>query len=289
MKNSFFKNTVFALVFIFPLVSCHPNNNGVSSSKESASSIIDSLNSSSYSLSTEHENNCIISYYCDGKYLGKSIAKINDIIGPDYNYSNVMKQFSGSFFGGWYLDSTFTKRVAENYRIVSNQLNLFTKIISVKDAILNFIKKKGTINVTGPSPFNSTGNVHYNSILDEVYADCNFSTYEIQTKLSNGYSSFAYILSEDVFDVTTNSIVPAGTVLASGEFNAVVTFIAPQRREFGGIQFKIDNLQYTYYYSKSFVSSNIADTFEGILNLTFDDFVPTSYNFGKETGLFMIE
>lgn len=244
--------------------------------------------SSSFSSESKTLKNHTITFHCGSKQLETITVNDGYTIGPYYDYNNKLSNYSGYYFQGWYLDSSLKNKIG-NGHYIKNDLDLYASLMTARDVILAYIVAKGPIEVTDSPVYGAAGNVHYNNVTNHFYADCVCGAYELQTRLTDGYSTFKYTLTSTVLDTSTGEVLPAGTILATGEFSAVPTYSGPRVNLEAGITFSVSNVNYNYYRTASVVNNDIGTTFKNMLNSLYQMSLGYLSNYENTIGVRLIQ
>lgn len=230
---------------------------------------------------------CKVEFKYGSLTLGSHSVTKGSKIGPLYSYQSLVSNYTGKYFAGWYLDADFNQKVQNEYSVV-NDITLYALLVSPKDAILSYVYLKGELREENSFIFGASGRLYYDQSLQGFYIDCYYAGYEIGVRLSDGDSAFRYKATATLFDTTTMTTIPAGTVLATGRFYTAPKYIASEGTNRAKIEFLCINVEYTYFYNQSIKNPNFSTNTASLLDSLCLNMLPDDVGFRNELGLYKI-
>ena len=77
---------------------------------------------------------------------------------------------------------------------------------------------------------NTYFHLHYNSITKKTYLNYSCINYDYELNLTDGYGTFVYKTTSQLFDSTTNTLLPAGTILQYGNIDFYLNYVIESKR-----------------------------------------------------------
>jgi len=149
---------------------------------------------------------------------------------------------SGYLFSGWYSNKNLLGEPLQNITLVSNQ-SVYAKVISPYQAAMIHYENVREIK-------NTNFYLHFNSIIKKTYLNYSFLNYDFELDLTDGYGTFVLKAPSQVFDTTTNTLLPAGTILQHGNIEFYLNYSIGS--QFSRIELSSCFVEVEYYYNSSF-------------------------------------